>query len=67
MGRAEPGDSHPIINEWKGACMVPSQVRVVRAIPGQPTYESQTFPTSSLPKIPPERQYSKKVLFWGDC
>jgi hypothetical protein len=29
MGRAEPGDSHPIINEWGGAWVVTSQARVV--------------------------------------
>jgi hypothetical protein len=37
MGRADPGDSHLILNEWGGACVVPRQVRVVWAIPGQPT------------------------------
>jgi hypothetical protein len=29
MEREEPGDSHPIINEWGGTWMVPSQVTVV--------------------------------------
>jgi hypothetical protein len=29
MGRGEPGDSYPIINEWGGARTVPSQVRAV--------------------------------------
>jgi hypothetical protein len=29
MGREEPGDSHPIIHEWRGAWVVPGQVRVV--------------------------------------
>jgi hypothetical protein len=29
MGREEPDDSHPIINEWGGACVVPGQVTVV--------------------------------------
>jgi hypothetical protein len=28
MDRAEPGDSHPIINEWGGVGGVPCQVRV---------------------------------------
>jgi hypothetical protein len=28
-GRADPGDSHPIMNEWRRAWEVPSQVRVV--------------------------------------
>jgi hypothetical protein len=34
--RAEPGGSHLVMNEWGGAWMVPSQVRVVWAIPRQP-------------------------------
>jgi hypothetical protein len=63
MGREEPGDSHPIIIEWGGAWVVPSYVRVVWAVSGQPTYESQTFPTSRLPQIVSERQYSKNFLF----
>jgi hypothetical protein len=29
MRRAEAADSHPIINEWGGTWVVPSQVRVV--------------------------------------
>jgi hypothetical protein len=29
--------------------VIPGQVRVVWAIPGQPTYKSGNFPTSSLP------------------
>jgi hypothetical protein len=29
MGREEPGDFHPITNEWGGARVVPSQVRAV--------------------------------------
>jgi hypothetical protein len=29
MGREKPGDSHPIINEWGGAQVVPGQVRAV--------------------------------------
>jgi hypothetical protein len=33
----DPGDSHPLMNEWGGVWAVPSQVRVVWAIPGQPT------------------------------
>jgi hypothetical protein len=28
-GKADPGGSHPMINEWGGAWVVPSQVRVV--------------------------------------
>jgi hypothetical protein len=36
-GRADPGDSHQMKNKWGGAWAVPSQVRVVWAIPGQPT------------------------------
>jgi hypothetical protein len=36
-GRAGPGDSHPVMKEWGGAWEVPSQVRVVWAVPGQPT------------------------------
>jgi hypothetical protein len=28
-GKGEPGDSHPIIDEWGGAGMVPHQVKVV--------------------------------------
>jgi hypothetical protein len=31
MGREEPGDFHPIINEWEGAGAVPEQVRVIWA------------------------------------
>jgi hypothetical protein len=27
MGREEPGDFHPIINEWGGGWVVPSPVR----------------------------------------
>jgi hypothetical protein len=34
MGREDPGDSHPVMNEWGGAWAVPSRVRVVWAIPG---------------------------------
>jgi hypothetical protein len=52
MGREEPGDSHPIINEWGGAWVVPNQVRMVWPIPGQPMYKFRTFPTS-LPQIQP--------------
>jgi hypothetical protein len=29
MGREEPGDFHPIINEWGGAWVVSGQVRAV--------------------------------------
>jgi hypothetical protein len=29
MERGRPGDFHPISNEWGGAWVVPSQVRVV--------------------------------------
>jgi hypothetical protein len=36
-GRAGPGGSHPIMNKWGGAGVVPSQVRVVWSIPRQPT------------------------------
>jgi hypothetical protein len=49
-GRADPEDSHPVMNKWGGAWAIPSQVRVVLAIPGQPIHESQTFPTSTLPQ-----------------
>jgi hypothetical protein len=31
----EPGDFHPIINEWGGAWAVPGQVWVVSAVPGE--------------------------------
>jgi hypothetical protein len=34
-GKDRTGDSHPVINEWGGACMVPGQVR---AVPG-PKYD----------------------------
>jgi hypothetical protein len=47
-GRADTGDSHPIMNEWGGAGMVPSQVQVVWAIPVN-LDDPQRFPTSSLP------------------
>jgi hypothetical protein len=40
MGRAEPGDSHPVIYEWGGHGQFPAIERVVWAVPGQPTYES---------------------------
>jgi hypothetical protein len=33
MGKAEPVDSNPIINEWGRTWAVPVQVRVVCAIP----------------------------------
>jgi hypothetical protein len=33
-GRADPGGSHPIMNEWGGAWAVPSQMRVVWPSPG---------------------------------
>jgi hypothetical protein len=46
MGMEELGDFHPIINEWTR--VVPGSGEGVEAIPGQSTYESQTFPTSSL-------------------
>jgi hypothetical protein len=39
MGKSDPGDFHPIMNEWGRAWTVPSQVRVVRDIPRQ-TYMS---------------------------
>jgi hypothetical protein len=61
--RGEPGDSQLIINEWGGAWVVPGQVRVVWAFPGQSTDESQTCPTSSLPQISPDRQDPKKIFF----
>jgi hypothetical protein len=32
MERAEPGDSHPIINEWGETWVVPGQARAVRAV-----------------------------------
>jgi hypothetical protein len=32
MGRAEPGDPHPIINKWGRTWGVPSQVRVVWSV-----------------------------------
>jgi hypothetical protein len=28
----EPDDSHPIINEWGGAWLIPSQVRAVQVV-----------------------------------
>jgi hypothetical protein len=34
MGREEPGESHPIMNKWRGAWVVPTQVRVVWAALG---------------------------------
>jgi hypothetical protein len=37
LGRADPGDYHTIMNEWRGAWAFLRQVRVVWAIPGQPT------------------------------
>jgi hypothetical protein len=49
------------MKEWRGAWVVSSQVRVVWAIPGNP-HVPPTFPTSSLPQIPLERQYSKKFF-----
>jgi hypothetical protein len=36
---------------------------MIWALPGKPTHESRTFPTPSLPRIPPEKQYSKKLFF----
>jgi hypothetical protein len=49
-GKAGPGGSHPIMNEWGRLWGVPSQVRVVWPIPRQ-LHEPQTFPTSSLTHI----------------
>jgi hypothetical protein len=48
MGKTDPGDSHPVVKEWGGTWVVPSQVRVVWAIPWQSTW-AQTFPTSIKP------------------
>jgi hypothetical protein len=47
MWRADPGDSHPMMNEWGGAWAGPSQVQVVWTISRQLTW-AQTFPTPSL-------------------
>jgi hypothetical protein len=35
MGREEMGDSHPIINEWGRAWVVPGQVRAVELLLSQ--------------------------------
>jgi hypothetical protein len=37
MEREEPGDFHPIMNEWGETCTLPRQVRVVWAI-HEPVY-----------------------------
>jgi hypothetical protein len=69
MGREEPGELHPIINEWGGAWVVLRQVRVVCAIAGQPTYESQTFLTSSLPQLgllSGSLVQFLEVIIWGE-
>jgi hypothetical protein len=42
-GRADPGDSHPMKNQWVGAWVVPSQVRVVWAIPGEAYISPKLF------------------------
>jgi hypothetical protein len=54
MGREEPGESHPIINEWGGAWVVSSQMRMVpEPKHGQSEIqyfsESQIFINFSLP------------------
>jgi hypothetical protein len=61
--RAGPGGSHPIMNEWGGVLVVPSQVRVIWPIPRY-LHEPPTFPTSSLPQTP-QRDNIPKILFWG--
>jgi hypothetical protein len=49
MGREESEDSHPIINDFRGTWLIPGQVRVIKAIPGQLAYKSRNFPTLSFP------------------
>jgi hypothetical protein len=56
MGREEPGDSHPIINEWGGTWAGPGQVWVVWNIPGKPN-----FPYSQ-PASNSRQEYSKKFF-----
>jgi hypothetical protein len=48
MGREEPGDSHPIINEWGGTWAVPGQVRVVWAVPEPDVAHLHMSPELSL-------------------
>jgi hypothetical protein len=47
MGRADPGDSHPIINEWEGAQEGAARCGWSGPFQGN-LYNPQTFPTSSL-------------------
>jgi hypothetical protein len=42
MVREEPGDSHPIVNEWGGGLWVPGQVRVVPR-PGMGNLQTHTI------------------------
>jgi hypothetical protein len=55
MGRADLGESHPISNEWRGGGWSGPSLDNL--------HESQTFSTSSLLQVLPERQYSKKFFF----
>jgi hypothetical protein len=55
MGREEPGDSHPIINQWGGAWVVPGpgeggpRVSMVN-LKCVFSFKSQTLPNFSLPQ-----------------
>jgi hypothetical protein len=57
MGREEPGDFHPVMNEWGGSWARWEQSWAWNVIVS--FYESWTH---SLPQIPPERQDPKKLI-----
>jgi hypothetical protein len=65
-GRAGPGGSHPIMNEWVGTWAVPSQMRVVWPIPRHPTWAPlfSYQPASNLPGWSTGKRICKENNTW---
>jgi hypothetical protein len=63
-GRTGPGGSHPIMNKWRGAWVVPSQVRVVWSFPRQHA-RAPNFSYFEPASNSPLETIFQKILFWG--